>query len=90
MRLSCWKKTGCLITNDDPKYNKIKLEGLPNYVVPPQTFLEPSDQNVVEYTFPEGRHIDIVEETTQLGNDTELVENEVEERIIFNSIDEVE
>ena len=55
-----------------PKYgklrlSKIKLEGLPNYVVPPPTFLEPSEQNIVDCTIPEERYIDIVEEPFQLG-----------------------
>ena len=89
MRLSCWKKTGCLITDDSSKDNNIKLEGLPNCLVPPTTFLDPLEQNVAESTIPEEKHIDNVEEPIQLRNDTHLLENE-EERNIFSSIDKVE
>ena len=39
---------------------------------------------------PAERHTDIAEEPIQLGNDTELVENEEEERNIFDSNDEME
>ena len=89
LRLSCWKKTGCLITNDGSDDDKIKPEGLPNYVVPPPPFLEPSEQNVVDCNIPEERHIEIVKEPIQFGNDTELIENE-EERNELDSISEVE
>ena len=89
MRLSCWKKTGCLITNDGSDDDKIKPEELPNYVVPPPTFLEPSEQNVTDCNIPEERHIEIVEELIQLENHSELIENE-EERNELDSIGEVE
>ena len=90
MRLSCWKKTGCLIINDGSEDDKNKPEELPNYVVPSPTFFERLKQNVVDCTIPEERHVDTVEEPIQLGNDTEFVENEEEEKNIFDSIDEVE
>lgn len=38
----------------------IELEGLPNYEVPPPTFLEPSEQNVVDCLIPDERYIDFV------------------------------
>ena len=38
----CWERTGCLITADGSEDDKIKLEGLPNYQVPPPiNYVEP-------------------------------------------------
>ena len=54
-------------------------EGLPKYVVPPPSFLEPSEKNVGYSSIPEKNCIER-EEPIQLGNDTQLVENEEEER----------
>lgn len=89
LKLSCQKKTRCLVNNNGFKDDKVKLEGVPNQVVPQPTFFEPSEQNVVDCTIPEEWHIDIVEEPNQLGNDTELVDNEEQKRNIFDSADEV-
>ena len=75
--------------SDGSEDDKSKPKGLPNYVVPPPTFLEPSEQNIVDCTIPKERHIDIVEKPLQLGNNTELVESKKEKRYIFDSIDEL-
>ena len=42
LRLRVWQKTGCLMTANGSDDEKITPEGLPNYVVPPPTILEPS------------------------------------------------
>ncbi len=35
LRARCWEKTGCLMTADGSKDERIPLEGLPNYRIPP-------------------------------------------------------
>ena len=40
LRLSCWQKTGCLITADGSNDDLIKPEGLPNYQVLPPCILD--------------------------------------------------
>lgn len=55
------------MNNNAFKDDKIKLEGVPNLVVPQPTFFEPSEQNVVDCAIPEEWHIDIVEEPIQFG-----------------------
>ena len=55
------------------------MQGLPKYVVPPPNFLEPSKQNVGNSSISEENRTER-EEPIQLGNDTQLVENEEEER----------
>lgn len=70
-----WKKIGCLIIKGGSKDYNIKPGELPNYVVPPPTFLEPSKQNAVDCNIPEERHTDTAEEPIQLENYTEAVKN---------------
>lgn len=67
------KNTGCL-NNNGSEDDKIKPEGLPEYVVITLRFLEPSKQNVGNSSIPE----DCIEreEPIQSGNDTQLVQNE--------------
>ena len=38
----CWEATGALITADGSEDEKIKPEGLPNYVVLPPLILDPT------------------------------------------------
>ena len=52
----CWTITGCLITADRLDDNLIKPEGLPNFIVPPPSFLNVSDQTVTNSVVPEERH----------------------------------
>ena len=61
-----------MITSD----GSIKPEGLPDYVVPPPSVLEPSEQNVVDNNIRTEQLIHEEESLVQFGNDTELVEND--------------
>ena len=41
LRFKCWASTGCLLTADGSDDHLVKLESLPNYVVPPLLLCEP-------------------------------------------------
>ena len=44
LRMSCWQKTGCLMTANGDDDALIKPEGLPDYTVPPPLFIDPAAQ----------------------------------------------
>ena len=44
LRMSCWQKTGCLMTADGTDDHLIKPEGIPNYSVPRPLLLDPGDK----------------------------------------------
>ena len=50
LRLACFRNTGCLITANGVDDDRIKPQGLPDYVVPPPSILEPDgNQNQSNY-----------------------------------------
>lgn len=52
-RWRLFKKAGCLITTDSLNDNKINPEGLPNYVVPAPSALEPAVDHILPSNKPE-------------------------------------
>ena len=93
LRMKCWVNTGCLITADGSDDNKIKPEGLPDYVVPPPSILDASPQPADNAIVPEEVHheedephqdideIDLIENEPDSNNNTERVVIQTEDRI---------
>ena len=75
LRLSCWQKTGCLITADGSNGDLIKPEGLPNYQVLTSCILGPPTQIPVDNEAPDDT-TRVGDDCNEFGNDTELVTEE--------------
>ena len=91
LRLSCWQKTGCLITANGEDDNLIKPEGLPDYSVPPPLFLDAAQQSPVSNKAPIDVREQLDETVEALADETELINNEEAEEDdrgnIFDIID---
>ena len=90
LRLSCWQKTGCLITANGQDDSLIKPEGLPDYVVPPPLCLEAVEQPPVSNKAPAEVREQQEEVVECLADESELINNEDDDEDggnIFDIID---
>ena len=78
LREKCWVNTGCLITADGSGDEHIKQEGLPNYVVPPPSFLDASEHPAINSAVPEEIH-DEESEAQDLVSDNENDDDRIDE-----------
>ena len=69
-----FKKTGCLFTASNSDNNKINLEDLPDYKVPPPILLDPSTGLAEQPSIPE--------------NDSEVEENVFDDFIYEDEMDD--
>lgn len=76
LRLSCWQKTGCLITANGEDDNLIKPEGLPAYSVPPPLLLDPAEQSPTGNKAPTEVREQQDEIVEAISDETELLDNE--------------
>ena len=74
LRRKCWMKTGCLITADGSEDHLIKLEGLPEYQVPPPSLVELVGSTAVSnLNEVPPREIDVNESNNEIN---EIAEND--------------
>lgn len=76
LRMSCWQKTGCLITANGDDDALIKPEGLPDYIVPPPLLIDPAEQQPGSNKAPIEIREEQEEVVQELADETELVTNE--------------
>ena len=90
LRFKCWASTGCLLTADGSDDHLVKLENLPNYVVPPPLLCEPINVKPVQpqLSVPESGGEDGLHENEDSAEEnTESVASE-EDRNIFDLLDQ--
>lgn len=91
LRMSCWQKTGRLVTAYGADDHLVKQEGIPNYSVRPLFLLDPADQLPASNNPPAGvpkvshEIVQTLEDQTELLDENEEIHEDKES--IFEILD---